>query len=117
MIMGINDLDSLVELFKNPVNTIKREDGSTVVEFESGEKVKLNGIPTEFNQKIPVCSFCGVPSVNEFLFTSNDEVYICKQCISLAIKTFLQNGIDVDIPITQGMSEQIKKTQSFIDGK
>ena len=107
--MKEKNLDDLLKLFKTPVKTINREDGSTIVEFESGEKVSLGGIPMETEQDIPVCSFCGEPSVNEFLFTTNDSAFICRHCVLLSIKTFLQNGIDVDIPLTEALVNQIRK--------
>ena len=89
---------SIEELVNQPIKNIVAQNGNTIINFENNQQIVLKGEPFEMegNCNIERCSFCGKPKSNEYpLFTVDDSVYICKECVLLAYKTFLQNGIDL----------------------
>ena len=89
--------EELQELLKEKIIGIKQENNNTIIFFENGESLPLSGYPIELN--IPKCSFCQEYSFNDPLFTINDDIFICKNCTTLAVETFLKNNIDIQLKL------------------
>lgn len=101
MINTSNDFQSLIN---SKVVSISNEDGHTILTFDNGDIVKLNGSPQTINTELSVrkCIFCGAPQDNYPMFTLNDEtdkdnIYMCKDCVSKAFNTFIKNGIEMPL--------------------
>ena len=97
------EIDKLIELFQSPVKNIITNNIGTYIEFENGENIQLHGEQISLQNEIS-CSFCKLP-INKPLFTLDDSVYICKCCIELAIKTFLKNGINLELEVEVKIDE------------
>ena len=91
------EIDKLVELFKSPVKNIITNNIGTYIEFDNGENIQLYGEQIPLQNEL-ICSFCKL-SINKPLFTLDDSVYICKCCVELAMKTFIKNGINIDLEV------------------
>lgn len=71
----------------------------TIINFTDNTSVQLSGQPMELpdNLNIQRCVFCGKPSdVNSPLYTSDEEHYICMDCVKLAYQTYIKNGFDME---------------------
>jgi len=91
------EIDKLIELFQSPVKNITTNKLGNYIEFENGETIQLYGEQMLLQNEV-VCSFCKSPD-NKPLFTIDDSAHICKICIELAMKTFIKNGVNIDLEI------------------
>ena len=97
------------------IKNIVNQGDKTLVEFEDGEHLELSGVPFEFQTNIHVCSFCGEPGFKDPLFTSGDETcYICKDCTVIAVRTFLEHHIDLELQLP-GFGNQIQEMMKNIE--
>ena len=85
-------------LSKNVVSVDEADDGRTVLRFDDGTSVTLEGqrVPLD-DLGVPVCSFCGAPPDNAPLYTDDGKLFICRRCVGKAFETFLQNGVTVPL--------------------
>ena len=97
------EVDKLIELFQSPVKNITTNNIGTHIEFENGESLQLYGEQVPLQNEVS-CSFCKL-STNKPLFTLDDSAYICKGCVELAMKTFIKNGINIDLEIEGRINE------------
>ena len=97
------DIEKLVELFQSPVSDITTNKLGTYIEFENGETIQLYGEQIPLQDEIN-CSFCKL-SINKPLFTIDDSAHICKCCIELAMKTFIKNGINIELELEGKINE------------
>ena len=97
------EINKLIELFQSPVKNITTNNIGTYIEFENGENLQLQGEQISLQNEIN-CSFCK-SFINKPLFTLDDTAYICKRCIELAIKTFLKNGINLELEVEVKIDE------------
>lgn len=111
--MNEKDLNKISSLFKSEIKDIIKDKGSTIIEFEDGQILPLYGESQELKIRIPECNFCGsLGEKNEPLFTINGDSYICKNCVLLALETYISNGIVIDIKIDKdfpNVAEQLKQ--------
>ncbi|MFW6008585.1 MAG: hypothetical protein ACOCP8_04890 [archaeon] len=114
--MNKEDQKKLVELFKSEIEDIIESNDSTLIKFKNGQVVPLYGEQAEL--KIPTCIFCNDPGTDAPLFTINDKHFICKNCVLMALETYLENGVTIDINMGEkfpGVVEQLKKLSDNID--
>lgn len=110
----------LVKLFNSPVKDIRKENNVTVITFENGKEIPLYDGGYEIKINAPKCSFCNKQALKDtdYLFTINEDCYICVDCCALALETFLKNGADVKLNISDSfpnIAEQIKKMTDNIN--
>ncbi|MNJ90007.1 hypothetical protein D3C87_75980 [compost metagenome] len=106
-------IKELSELIKQPIKEIREEGQVTILEFENGQYLPLYGGQAGMKglqQKVHNCSFCGSPGTKESPVVSlnkeNDPV-ICSSCATTAIKLFVNNGIEIELDITDMVSEDL----------
>jgi hypothetical protein len=109
--MPDNEIEKLVELFNSPVKSIKYESNMTIVEFQNGQTVPLYGGTMPIQLQGTVCTFCGLPK--DQVFTTNDKAYICKECLVLGIRTLLENGVNIDINISDLFPDAASQIKRF----
>jgi hypothetical protein len=90
-------VEKLIELTNKKVKNIYKELGSTIIEFENGEKIPLMGEMSIINSidKIKSCSFCGTEQTDKNLLLSPDEKeepLICFKCIKSGMDIFISKG-------------------------
>lgn len=106
-------LEEIKKLVQDEVKNIDYQGNMTIIEFENGQILPLyGGIAGIENtkQKLRLCSFCNNESVKDkplISLTKNDEPLICVDCIKLAIQTCLENGIDIELDLTNVMSQEL----------
>jgi hypothetical protein len=91
----------LQEKLNQQVKNIKQEGNITLVELEDGTTLPLIGGISELKMKIPSCNFCGKDSSEVFLYTKDDETYICKDCTIQALEAFGSNGLTIDLNLSK----------------
>lgn len=89
---NINDLIQNEKLEK-----IVQNNDLLTLKFENNIELPLLNFNKEIN--IPSCSFCNKDSIDNTLFTINNNVFICIDCTQLALKTFIENGHNIDLKI------------------
>lgn len=106
-------IKELSELIKQPIKEIREEGPVTILEFENGQFLPLYGGAAGMEgMKVQVhnCSFCGSPGTKESPVVSlnkeNDPV-ICSSCATMAIKLFINNGVEIELDITDIVSEDV----------
>lgn len=108
-----NKLKEIKELFKQEVKNITYEGQMTIIEFENGEILPLYGGVAGIehtNQKILLCSFCQKESTKEKPLVSlneENEPLICPDCATSIIKIFVENGIEIELDISNMVSEDL----------
>jgi hypothetical protein len=113
--MNDKEINELVELFKEPVNDIYDEGPYTIIEFKNGKKIPILKGENEFKLDIHVCGFCGITSEHKTLFTTDDKNYICPDCVTLALTTFLKNGVNIEFGIDDIFPEAAEKLKNMIE--
>lgn len=107
-------IEQLSKQLQKPVKNISHEGLNTIIEFEDGDIIPLyggGGIPIE-GIKNPVfyCSFCGVEGTKDFpVVQLNDKSKscICSKCSINAIETFVENGIEIELDLTNLVSNEL----------
>lgn len=97
-------LDQLVELVKSPYKRIYQDGPMTVIEFENGQTLPLQGGGSQIiNYTEPSCSFCGrsrseVPA----LAAPPDKIEpaICSDCAIGYVELFGQHGVEINLNIS-----------------
>ena len=108
-----NKLEEIQNLIKKDVKNITYEGMMTIIEFEDGQILPLYGGVAGIEglaATVRSCSFCGKEASNERPVVSlneNDEPLICPDCVAHAVKTLIQNGIEVNIDLTDMVSQDI----------
>lgn len=108
-----NKIKELSDLVKQPIKNIKQEGQMTVIEFENGKTLPLFGGSAGLEglkNLIHECSFCGnVGTKDDPVVSLNgkDNPLICSNCTSLALKTFIQNGIEIELDITDSIEPEL----------
>lgn len=119
------ELYKIINSFKSPVKNINYDmiNNITKIELENGNIFDLFGKHMELENLVefPIkkCSFCNKESI-EPLFTTNDKIYICKECSILSIKTYLDNGYEVNLEISDSfpdVSEQLINFEQNLNKK
>jgi hypothetical protein len=110
------ELKELAELIKSPVKNIKRLGDKTIIEFANGFELPLEGKFIEINYKVPTCNFCGLPALDDPLYSPDDKNYICKHCATLAVETFLKNNVEIGLKIPGFGVDQLQKMAHNING-
>lgn len=104
--MNNSEINKLAELMKSPVKDIRSVgDGLTEIEFENGQIIPLYGQAVEIDYNENKCGFCGASSLDKVLFTNDDKNYICANCTTLAIETFIKNGIEIKLNLGDSFPE------------
>ncbi len=104
--MNDSELDKLINLIKSPVKDIRSVgDNLTEIEFENGQIIPLYGQAVEINYNENKCGFCGASSLDKVLFTLDDKNYICVDCNTLAMETFIKNGIEIKLNLGDSFPE------------
>lgn len=112
--MNNEEIQKLSELIKSPIKDIKVNEANNFTEiiFENGQTIPLYGKPIEINYEIAYCSFCNASSIEKYLFTKGKETTnICSDCATEAVQTFLNNGVEINLDISNvfpELSEKIK---------
>jgi hypothetical protein len=105
--------NNIEDLLKQKVKKIEVNNGNTEIFFENNTTLKLNGQPFDLPEdvNVPTCIFCGHPSgIDAPLFSVDNKNFICKDCVSLAYKTYVSNGIPMPIDIkVEGIGKDDKK--------
>jgi hypothetical protein len=94
--------NNIEDLLTKKVKNISVNNGNTEINFENGETLKLDGQPFDLPKEvnIPTCDFCGHPAdKGSPLFSVDNKNFICKDCVLLAYKTYVSNGISMPIDI------------------
>jgi thioredoxin-related protein len=91
-----DNVNKILSTFQSKVKCITENSIGTNIEFENGENIQLTGEKVKLTQEI-ICSFCS--TLKKPLFTVDEFSYICKDCTSLALKTFIENGIPIDLEL------------------
>lgn len=108
-----NELVDIIKSFKSGVKSLNYDmiNNTTDIKLENGKSYQLIGKHMELQEHISInnnkCSFCGAQP-HEPLFTIYDNVYICKECCILAITTYLKNGYEVDLNLSNSFPDLIK---------
>lgn len=106
-------LKEIKELIKQDVKDIQYQGQMTTIEFEDGQLLPLYGGVSgieQTTQKILECSFCGNESKEgKPLVSLNDknDPLICPDCSIEIIKTFIENGIEIELDLTNFASEEL----------
>lgn len=106
-------IKELQELVKKKVKNISYEGQMTIVEFEDGEILPLYGGIAGIQGPVKAfrqCSFCGSEGTKDSPVVSlnqNDDPLICSSCVSQAAKTLIENGVDMEIDISNLISQDI----------
>lgn len=104
--MNNSEINKLAELMKSPVKDIRSVgDGLTEIEFENGQIIPLYGQAVEIDYNENKCVFCGASQLDKVLFTNDDKNYICTDCTTLAIETFIKNGIEIKLNLGDSFPE------------
>lgn len=99
-------MNNIKNLFNKTVQNIYKQNNQIIVKFEDGSEMPLIDPQGEIYLNIPYCNFCGDPGDdNHPLFTINGEHYICPKCVSLAVKTFLENDVNVEIELGEKFND------------
>lgn len=117
-LMNNNEIQKLSELIKSPIKDINYNEstGFTEIIFENNQVIPLYGKHIELDYKINSCSFCGASSIDKILFTDvNEHAYICKECATMAIQTFLKNGVEINLDIGEFFPELAEKLNENIN--
>lgn len=116
-----NTLDQLVELVNSPVKHVYQDGPSTIIEFENGQTLPLQGGGLEIlNYNEPKCSFCGKArsEVKALAAPPNkEEPAICPDCAIGYVELFGQHGIPIEINISKiapKLAEQLAGLRSEI---
>ncbi|MDF2534283.1 MAG: hypothetical protein K0R18_440 [Bacillales bacterium] len=106
-------IKELTILMKQPVKDIKQDGQMTFVEFEDGQILPLyggtaglEGLQSSFHS----CSFCGTIGTNEkpvVSLSEKNEPLICSNCVTIAVQLFVQNGVEIELDITDAVSEEM----------
>ena len=97
----LTEEEKLNELLTKKVKDIVNENGLTHITFEDGENLTLVGNIAEMKDfEIEKCNFCGKTRLETFLFNNNNS-YICQECTVLALETFAQNGLAIDLNLNK----------------
>lgn len=108
-----NKLEEIKELIKQDVKDIQYHGQMTTIEFENGQLLPLYGGVAgieQTTQKIPECSFCGNESKEgKPLVSLNDknDPLICPDCAIETLKTFIENGIEIELDLSSFASEEL----------
>ncbi len=70
---------------------------NTVLTLDDGSTVMLNGTPVPLSTNEPRCVLCGALAQDYPLFTADDTRYLCVDCASLAVRTFMANNVPVNL--------------------
>lgn len=98
-------LDELVELVKSPYKSIHRDGPMTVIEFENGQVLPLQGGGAQIiNYTEPCCSFCGrsrseVPALAAP--PDKEEPAICSDCAVGYVELFAEHGVAIELNISK----------------
>ena len=104
--MNDSEIQKLVELIKSPVKDIRQAgNGFTEIEFENGQIIPLYGQAVEMKYNENKCGFCGISQLDKVLFTLNDKTFICADCSTLAVETFIKNGIEIKLNLGDSFPE------------
>lgn len=112
--MSNEEMRKLSELIKSPIKDIKVNEANNFTEiiFENGQTIPLYGKPIEINYEVQHCIFCNASSIDKYLFTKGEEkINICSDCATEAVQTFLNNGIEINLDISNAfpeLAEQVK---------
>ena len=99
----------LQDLLSEDVEDIRNENGITYITFKDGRVLTLVGNITEMKDfQIEKCNFCEKTRLETFLFETNNS-YICKDCAILALETFAQNGLTIDLNLNKLAPDMIDK--------
>ncbi|MFW6242952.1 MAG: ClpX C4-type zinc finger protein [bacterium] len=112
--MEQEEINKLVKLVNSNIKNIKEEGNNRIIEFENGQVLPIYGEQVELDINIPTCNFCGNPGNNkEPLFSIDDKSFICKECVILALETYIEKGINIDINISDSFSEVKEQLQKL----
>ena len=99
----------LQELLSEDVKDIRNDNGITYITFEDGRILTLVGNISEMKDfQIEKCNFCGKTRLETYLFENNGS-YICQDCTILALETFAQNGLPIDLNLNKLAPDMVDK--------
>lgn len=111
------NIENLIELASKPVKNISSSSGSTVVEFEDGELLTLNGGGAQIlDYKEPHCSFCNRTRSEVELLAApphKNEPLICPDCAVAFVELFAAHGVELKLNISKISPELAKQVSSF----
>lgn len=98
-------IKQLLELTDKKIKSIKEDGTSTIIEFEDGSILPLfgGGAVVQEQIKIPECSFCGREQKKDFPLMGppgKKEPMICSICASKAVEIFIENGVEVELDLS-----------------
>jgi len=120
--MNSPEVQKLIDMIKCPVKDLRYDEANAVtyIEFENGQIVPLYGKHIEIEVDVHICNFCSATSIDKTLYTKDDVTFICADCTSLAMKTFLENGVTLNLDISAlypDLADQLKKLNNLTDSR
>lgn len=112
-------IEDLVQLANKPLKNITNTETSTVIEFEDGELLTLNGGGAQIlDYTEPHCSFCNRARSEVELLAApphKNDPLICPECAVAFIELFASYGIELNLNISK-ISPDLAKQISSITG-
>jgi hypothetical protein len=96
-------IKKVLDTTKKKIKNINYEEKNTIIEFEDGECLVLNGGVNNLHLKHNIrCSYCGSERSKSLPLISSDimeSVFICPKCAAQALSLFINSGIDIEIAL------------------